>query len=331
MAHTDLPLEDLRAYRPEVAEPHDFDAFWQDTLAQSRDSGTEVSIGAPDPHLQHVDVREVTFAGFAGEPIKAWYARPTAAPDADLACIVQLAGYGGGRGLAIDHTRWAAAGYAHLFVDTRGQGSNWGTGGDTADTAPAGPATPGFMTRGILDPEDYYYRRVFVDAVRGVDAAATLPGVDSSRLVFAGMSQGGGVALAVAGLVPTLAAVLPDVPFLCHFRRAVAVTDAHPYAEITRYLSVHRDVDQQVFNTLSYFDGVNFAKRAVAPSLWSVALMDQTCPPSTVFAAYNWYGEHGVQAGSPRKDMVVYPYNDHEGGDSHQVVRQLDFLADLLG
>ena len=46
---------------------------------------------------------------------------------------------------------------------------------------------------------------------------------------------------------------------------------------------------EQVFKTLSYFDGVNFAARAHAPALFSVALMDAVCPPATVFAAYNAY------------------------------------------
>lgn len=327
MAHTDLSLDELRSYAPPVAEPADFDAFWERTLAEARAVGGDAEVGEPERLLPHIEVRDVTFPGFGGQPVKAWYARPAGMDDA-LPCVVQIAGYGGGRGLAIEHTLWAAAGYAHLFIDTRGQGSNWGNGGDTADAVGAGPATPGYMTRGILDPEQYYYRRVFTDAVRAVDAARSLDGVDADRTVFAGTSQGGGVALAVAGLVPGLAAVLTDVPFLCHFRRAVSMVDTLPYSEISHYLSVHRDVDEQVFATLSYFDGVNHAKRATAPALWSVALMDQICPPSTVFAAYNRYGE---RAGAAQKDIAVYAFNDHEGGDMHQRARQLEFLADLLG
>jgi cephalosporin-C deacetylase len=73
---------------------------------------------------------------------------------------------------------------------------------------------------------------------------------------------------------------------------------------------------------------VNFAKRAVAPSLWSVALMDLIAPPSTVFAAFNWYGG---ASGSASKQIEVYPYNGHEGGGAHQVAKQLDFVAAILG
>ena len=327
MALFDLPLSELRAYKPEVREPDDFDEFWTTTLAEARSAGGDVVLG-DTLRLAGVEITDVTFPGFGGHPIKAWYARPTGAAG-PLPCIVEAAGYGGGRGLAIEHTLWPSAGYAYLFMDTRGQGSAWGNGGDTADPVGGGPAIPGFMTRGIDAPEQYYFRRVFTDAVRAVDAARTLPGVDASRIIFKGGSQGGGITLAVAGLVPDLIAVMPDVPFMCHFERALEITDSMPYGEIRQYLSIHRDRDEQVFDTLSYFDGVNFAKRANAPSLWSVALMDQTCPPSTVFAAFNWYGD--ATAPDVSKQIELYPFNGHEGGSGHQIAKQIDYVADVLG
>jgi cephalosporin-C deacetylase len=325
MALYDLPLAQLREYLPQVREPVDFDGFWTQTLAEARSVGGDVVLGEV-LRLAGVEITDVTFPGFGGHPIKAWYARPTG-QSADLPCVVEIAGYGGGRGLAIEHTLWPSAGYAYLFMDTRGQGSAWGNGGDTPDPVGADQALPGYLTRGILDPESYYYRRVITDAVRAVDAVRTLPGVDPARIAFKGASQGGGMALAVAGLVPDLAAVMPDVPFLCHFERALALVDTMPYAEIRQYLAVHRDVDDRAFATLSYVDGVNFAKRATVPSLWSVALMDDISPPSTVFAAFNWYSGAAQTAS---KQIEVYPYNRHEGGQAHQTAKQLEFVADVL-
>ena len=74
---------------------------------------------------------------------------------------------------------------------------------------------------------------------------------------------------------------MPDVPFLCHYRRATTIIDNAPYSEIARYLQTHRDKVETVFHTLSYFDGMNFATRAQAKALFSVGLMDNICPPST--------------------------------------------------
>jgi cephalosporin-C deacetylase len=179
------------------------------------------------------------------------------------------------------------------------------------------------MTKGIEDPKSYYYRRVFADAVRAIEAIRGLPDVDATRVAVQGISQGGGMTLAAAGLAQDLVAVMPDVPFLCHFQRAVDICDQDPYMEITRYLAVHRGAADTTFNTLSYFDAVNFAKRASAPALFSVALMDKICPPSTVYGAYHSYGG--------AKEMVVYPFNDHEGGLSHQRLAQIKWLNRLIG
>jgi cephalosporin-C deacetylase len=218
---------------------------------------------------------------------------------------------------------WANAGYAHLVMDTRGHGSS--RRGATEDVlASDGPGIPGFMTRGILDPYTYYYRRVFTDAVRAVEVARGHEAIDGTRIAVTGGSQGGGITIAAAALVPDVQAVMPDVPFLCHYRRAVELVDTFPYTEITLYLSIYRDHADTVWHTLSYFDGVNFASRIHASALFSVGLMDMVCPPSTVFAAYN-------ALGSREKDIKVYPYNQHEGGGGDQLREQLRYLRKLWG
>ena len=134
--------------------------------------------------------------------------------------VVQYQGYNGGRGLPHEHVFWATAGYAHLVVDTRGQGSGWSTGA-TGDPGGSGPAQPGFLTRGIDDPRSYYYRRVYADAVAALEALRRHDLVDPGRVAVVGGSQGGGIAISVAALAPSsVAAAMPDVPFLCDFRRA---------------------------------------------------------------------------------------------------------------
>jgi cephalosporin-C deacetylase len=264
---------------------------------------------------------DLVFHGFAGQPVHAWYLLP-AGTNGRLPAVVEYNGYGGGRGLPHERLAWVTAGYAYLVMDTRGQGSVWGSGGDTPDPNGTGPSVPGFMTRGIERPEDHYYRRVYTDAVRAIDAVRTLERVDPERVVVCGGSQGGGIVLAAAGLAEGLVGAMPEVPFLCHFERAVGMTEEDPYQEIVRYLSVHRDRAEQTFHTLSYLDGVNFAARATAPALFSVGLLDPVCPPSTVFAAFNRY------AGDA--EIEVYPFNQHEGGGGHHWVRQAAWLERML-
>ena len=320
MPRFDLPADELRAYRPEVAEPADFDEFWATTLAESRALVQPPRLTRVASELSAFEVYDVMFSGFAGDAVGGWFIVPAGA-DGPLPTVVEYNGYGGGRGLPHERLAWAASGRAYFFMDTRGQGSMWGTGGSTADPHGAGPAVPGFMTRGIEDPAAYYYRRVFTDAVLAIDAMRSLDAVDAERVAVCGGSQGGGIAIAAAGLTGGLVGAMPEVPFLCHFERAVGMTDRDPYQEIVRYLSVHRDAASRAFETLSYFDGVNFAKRTTAPALFSAATMDQVCPPSTVYAAYNhWAGE---------KEIKVYRYNGHEGGDRYQTVEKVKFLKSI--
>jgi cephalosporin-C deacetylase len=122
-------------------------------------------------------------------------------------------------------------------------------------------------------------------------------------------------------LEPRVGAYLPDVPYLCHIRRAVEITDAQPYREISQYCQVHVDQVERVFHTLSYFDGLNFAARTKAAGFYSVGLMDETCPPSTVYAAYNHAGGE--------KDIRCYTYNHHEGGGSFHHLEKVKFLRNL--
>ena len=100
-----------------------------------------------------------------------------------------------------------------------------------------------------------------MDAVRAVQVLRGLVHVDPARVAAVGASQGGGIALAVAGLVPDLAALYAQAPFLCDIRRATLITDAAPYRELSGYLAARRGSAGRVFDTLGYFDGVGFARK----------------------------------------------------------------------
>ena len=95
-----------------------------------------------DNKLALIDTDDLSYAGFGGTPVKAWLHRPAGATG-PLPTVVQYHGYSGGRGFPHATTTWAQAGYAHLVMDTRGQG--WSDGGGpsgTADWAPGGRPEP---------------------------------------------------------------------------------------------------------------------------------------------------------------------------------------------
>ncbi|MGI0526860.1 acetylxylan esterase [Rhizobium giardinii] len=321
MPIADLVHPELGAYTSKVVMPDDFARFWTATIAEARKAGGTVNIVKADTSLKAVETYDVTFPGFGGHPIKGWLILPMQR-EGRLPLVVQYIGYGGGRGLPHEQLHWAASGYAYFRMDTRGQGSAWSTG-DTADPVGSTASFPGFMTRGILDRNDYYYRRLLTDGVRAIDALTELPYIDTNRIAVCGDSQGGGMAIAIAGLEPRVKAVMPDVPFLCDFPRAVQVAFREPYTEIVQFLAQHRDKKKKVFETLTYFDCVNFARLSNAPALFSVAMMDEVCPPSTVYAAFNVY--------AGEKQIVEYDFNNHEGGQAYQEHQQMAWLGGLFG
>ncbi|GAB3598590.1 acetylxylan esterase [Microbacterium tumbae] len=294
-------------------EPVDFDAFWADTIEQVRASDLDLRVTAHPTRLQTLDVHDVSFRGFGGSTVRAWLRMPrgVARP---LPGMVQFTGYGNGRGHALRDLRWASAGYAHLVVDARGQGH-----GDTDDDVRGGPSSGGFLVRGIASPKDYYYRRVFADAVRAVDALRRLDEVDESRVGAAGASQGGGIALAMAGLIPDLAAVIIQAPALCELNRIVELSSEFPYTVLAQHLADRPLEAATALDTLRYFDGVLHARRAKAPALLSTGLRDGVTPPASVLPAFTAY------AGPKR--VVLWPYNGHEAGGELDEENAQDFAA----
>lgn len=301
--------------------PADLWPFWQETLSTSRALATAPSVTAVCSGLELIETSDLRFSGFGGDRIAAWLHRP--AGDRPLrGVVVRYLGYGSGRGLPHQASFWATAGYAEFVMDTRGQGGAWGEVGSTPDPHGHGPSHPGFMTRGIQSRDDYFYRRVFTDAVLALDAVRMLLG-DELPVLIQGASQGGGIALAAASLGDGVTALMTDVPFLCDFPTGVADATDGPYLDLVRYLGTHRWDAESVFETLAYFDAAVLCRRATAPALFSVALADPVCPPKSVYAAINAYG-------GPVSTRV-YPYNGHEGGQFHQQAEQLRWTRDLLG
>jgi cephalosporin-C deacetylase len=307
----DLPLDRLREYRTTTQEPDGLDSWWARRLDQARAAARPVTLTRHEPGLYApLEVYDAEFSGADGDRIKAWYI-----PASDSApVVVRFIGYGGGRGAPSEHALLAALGYTVFVMDTRGQGGRW-TFGATGDGAP-GPENSQVMTRGIASPETYYFTRLFTDAVLAVEAALSLTGRPSAAV--AGGSQGGALSLATAALVPDKVSVChADVPFLCDIQRAITLAPHAPFTEIPEFLNENVDLIDAALSTLTYIDCALLARRITAECLFSVCLMDEISPPSTVFAAYN-----EITSG---KDIAVYPYSGHAVPHAH-AERQLRHL-----
>lgn len=319
MPQYDEPLEQLQHRLPHAVPPADLGSFWENTLAEARTLHRETTLTPVDTPVRTVEINDMEFSGFAGDRIRAWLRRP-ADTRRPLPTVIQFCGYGGGRGLAHQNILWPLLGYAEIVVDARGQGALNGYVGDTSDPHGSDSSHPGFMTRGIGSESTSYLRRIYTDAALAVEAAAALDEVDAAKIAVSGSSQGGGLALAASALTDITSAAMINVPFLSDFPRALALASEGPYLEITGYLKSHRGALAETMRVLSYFDVALLAARSTSPALFSVALGDNTCPPSSVFAAINNY--------SGPAQTRIYPFNDHEGGQFHQEAEQLRWLCE---
>src|ERR1700722_15941310 len=137
----DLPLADLRGYRPDVAEPADFDRFWTDQLAAARGHRAEPAFTLTDSPVRHAEVYDVTFPGHGGNPISGWLLAPRAeVPGA--AVVVEFIGYGGGRGDPFDWLGWGAPRAGAPGLGTPGPGGGGGGRGRRVHRVRRRPRAP---------------------------------------------------------------------------------------------------------------------------------------------------------------------------------------------
>ncbi|MGQ9479434.1 MAG: acetylxylan esterase [Thermoproteota archaeon] len=301
----DLPLEQLKTYKPSLTKRRDFEKFWEENLRISEEQPLNPVYRKVEYPVRRIEAYRLVFEGFIDKtPVNAWLLKP--ADYGSFPALLVLHGYGSSRGTISDHLTWALQGIMVLAMDVRGQG------GDTPDFArySSGSIT-GHMTKGILDNNEYYYRYVYMDCMRALRILEDRSDVDKDRIGVTGASQGGGLTLVTTALSKKVSLSLPEIPFLCHFERAVEVAATDPYLEIARYLKTHPDRFEKVFETLSYFDAINFAPEIKCPILMSVGLQDVVCPPSTIFAVFN-------HLPSVEKELAIYHGMGHECINVHQ-------------
>jgi cephalosporin-C deacetylase len=306
MPSIDMPLEQLRVYKPSLYREEDFDDFWDHTIRDALRQPMNAELIPYNLPTRNLECYAVRFDGFEGGRLAGWYVRPSLSGKFPGLCLYH--GYSGRGTRLIDMIHLAAQGICVLSMDCRGQN---GQSQDTS-TPPEGNA-PGWMTQGIRDPKKYYYRYVYADAVRALEMLANRDEVDATRLAIGGGSQGGGLSLAAAALSDRPILACPDIPFLCDFRRAIAIAPAGPYPEIPLFLKAFPHLHEQAIRTLSYFDCMNLAPRIKCRTLISNCLWDDICPPSTIFAVYNHM--------TAPKQMEIYPFHKHETPYDHYETR----------
>ena len=299
----DLPLAELKRYRGCNPRPADFAEYWERAGAELDSVDPTVDLVAAQFQVPCARCRHLYFTGVGGARVHAKLLQPAQVAAAGPA-VLMFHGYRGSSPEWSELLGYAGAGFTVAALDCRGQG---GRSEDTGGVR--GNTLHGHIIRGLADgPDQLLYRQIFLDTVALARIVMALDEVDASRVGATGASQGGGLTLACAALEPRIRRAAPVYPFLCDYRRVWQMDQAEQaYRELRDFFRLFDPTHQQeqlYFERLGYIDVQHLAERIRAQVLMGVGLMDQVCPPSTQFAAYN-------KITAP-KEMVIYPDFEHE-------------------
>jgi len=300
----DMPLAELRTYQGVNPRPDDFDAFWDAGIAEMQAIDPAVELKPAAFGVPFAECFHMFFTGVGGARLHAKLLRPAKTADPHPA-VLMFHGYSGSSGDWLDKLPYAAAGFTVAALDCRGQGGlSEDVGGIVGNTL------RGHIIRGLDDkPTKLLFRQIFLDTAMLARIVMDMSDVDETRVGATGGSQGGGLTLACASLEPRINRAAPTFPFLTDYRRVWEMDQArNAYAELQDYFrrfDPRHEREDEIFTRLGYIDVQHLAPRITGKIRMAVGLMDQTCPPSTQFAAYNKI--------TSDKSMTLYPDFGHEG------------------
>ena len=299
----DMPLEQLPAYQGTNPRPADHDEYWERALAEMRAQEPQVELIPADFQTDFADCFHLWFTGVRGARVHAKFLRPKA-PAGPGPAVLMFHGYSGNSGLWLDKLGYVAQGFTVAALDCRGQG---GPSQDVGDHY--GTTLRGHIIRGLDGPpDDMLYRHIFLDTARLARVVMDMPQVDPDRVCATGGSQGGALTIACASLEPRIQRAAPIYPFLSDYQRVWQLDmDQNAYEELRlwfRHFDPQHQREQEVFTQLGYIDIQHLAPRIQAEVMLGTGLMDQICPPSTQYAAFN-------KITSP-KSVRHYPDFGHE-------------------
>jgi cephalosporin-C deacetylase len=300
----DKPLDQLREYQGVTPRPNDFDDYWAKALK-------ELDHTKPNAELKPVNILgnvnaelfDLWFTGVGGARVYAKYLRPKGAAKAPA--VLQFHGYSASSGDWHDKLNFVGQGFAVAALDCRGQG---GLSEDNSQVI--GNTREGHLIRGLDGPpEKLLFRQIFLDTAQLARVVMAQPEVDPNRVGSMGGSQGGALALVCAALEPRIRKCASVFPFLSDYRRVWEMDLAKDaYNDLKQYFRrfdpLHERADE-IFTKLGYIDIQNLVQRIKADVLMGITLMDNICPPSTQFAAYNKIAS--------RKEALIYRDFGHEG------------------
>ena len=319
MPIVDMPLEQLKKYQGCSPCPADIDEYWDNAIAEMNSIDPNAEFIKVDYPHKDIEFYDLYFTSTKNARIHARFAKP-AHINGKAPAILMFHGLSGCISSWYEIINFASAGFVIAAMDTRGQG---GKSSDPGPSKGSTYSTP--FVRGIdAGKDELELKHIFLDTAMLARIVMGLDYVDENRVGSQGGSQGGGLSLACAALVPQIKKCAPVYPYMSDYKRVWNMDlDKGAYEGLRyyfRYFDPRHEREDEIFETLGYVDIQNIAKRIKAEVLMFTGLMNPTCPPSTQFATFNKI--------TSKKDVVIYPDFGHEGLIGHMDI-VFKFLSEL--
>lgn len=255
------------------AAPNDLDAFWESAKAELAAIPIDPVISFEETH-EYASSYRINFATVDGRRVYGFLSIPDG--PGPFPAILTLPPFGTAANLV--EPEWTVAergGALSLTISIHN------TEPDVEDPLAYQPDI-------INDRDSLYYKNAVLAGVRAIDYLQSRADFNGN-LGVSGVSQGGGLAMLIAGvdqrvkiLAQSNAALSQHAGF--NYDRA----SGFPY--FLRKSSTEVATNSHFLETLDatrYIDAVHLAKRFKGPSLHAISYIDSICPPATVFAAFN--------------------------------------------
>lgn len=312
-------IVDPHKLKPGTREPKGFNSYWKHEKKNLKALPLQVKL----KEIEHTDKGFVCFdteLNCTGpKPARGYFAKPTkAAPNSlPIVLLVHAAGVKGSwcKSKPEEALRYAKMGKGVLCFDLNAHGMLNGQKDEYYSNLELGELKD-YYVQGLEDRDSFYFRGMYLRLIRTLDYLTQQPEWDGKRIIVIGESQGGGQALAAAGLDPRVSAVVATVPAMCDWGGTLVDRKGgwpQPF---------ERPADRaKMEKVLPYFDTAHLLRNSKATIVTEIGLIDQTCPSTSIYAAIN----------QAKGKVIIYPVTYREHSWPSAADRSLDWDKNVLG
>ncbi len=274
---------------PITNPPNDFKSFWNSQIAASNGVPLNPTV-VPHSSSAMSTTYKLYFSNIDGRGVSGFISIPNGS--GTYPCVVTVPPYGNDPNIVVPETafaEWSNAISVSISIH------------NTYDVTQTDPNA--YFPDEIDNRNNIYYRYAIMAAIRAIDYVETRPDFDQTNVAVYGVSQGGGLAILLAGIDDRISVLMNSSPTLCqHDGHHVEKASGFPY-----YVNRSRGEvgtaaheDATVYAS-SYYDAVHSASFFDGHTLMGVSYLDEIAPAGSVFPAYNNIkGEHKVMIHSSR-------------------------------